>query len=148
MQYSPDCVPDFELFNNLRIYQVMVSSFQASENSRGYGYGYGPSHHKGDLRGIINALDYIKSLNVNAIWLTPIFDSSGWWWQQSAISSTGYFARDYFNVDPHFGTNDDLRELVTEAHARNLYVFLDGVFGHHGGIKRASPNGRGSRMAK
>ena len=142
LEYTPDCIPDLNEFQNLRIFQIMVSSFQASPDSKGYGIGYGPSHHKGNLRGIINALDYIKSLNVNAIWLTPIFDSSAWFWQETPLSSTGYFARDYFNVDPHFGTNQDFRELVREAHNRNLYVILDGVFGHHGSIKRSSPLGR------
>ena len=142
IDYDDSCKPNTEEFKNLRTYQIMVSSFQKTPDSQGYGKGYGPSHHMGNLRGIINALDYIKSLNVNAIWLTPIFDSSGWFFQESHLSSTGYFTKDYFNVDPHFGTNEDFRELVDEAHKRGLYVFLDGVFGHHGGIKKPSPSGR------
>ena len=142
LDYTPDCVPDFKEFQNLRIFQIMVSSFQSTPDSKGYGIGYGPSLHKGNIRGIINALDYIQSLNVNAIWLTPIFDSSSWIWQEGPLASTGYFARDYFNIDPHFGTKEDFRELVNEAHNRNLYVILDGVFGHHGNIKRSSPSGR------
>lgn len=84
---------------------------------------------------MIDALDYIKGLGVNAIWLTPIFDSS------EAEGGAGYFANDYFKIDPHFGTEDDLRELVDKAHERGLYVFLDGVFGHHGGVKSPSPSG-------
>lgn len=115
-------------FNQIRTYQIMVESFMDGKDG-GYTSGYGPSSHKGDIRGIINSLDYIKSLNVNAIWLTPIFASYS---TDIKLRPTGYFADDYFNVDPNFGTNDDFRELVNEAHKRGIYVFLDGVFGHHG----------------
>ncbi|KAK8889966.1 hypothetical protein M9Y10_034723 [Tritrichomonas musculus] len=128
-------------YNSLIIYQVMVSSFQSGDDSRGYGEGYGPSSHKGDLRGIINALDYIKDLNVNTLWLTPIFDSTSNG-RDRKLQSTGYFANDYFNVDPNFGTNEIFRELVQKAHEKGLYVLLDGVFGHHGSNTKASPKGR------
>ena len=131
-------------FNQIRTYQIMVESFMDGKDG-GYTSGYGPSSHKGDIRGIINSLDYIKSLNVNAIWLTPIFASYS---TDIKLRPTGYFADDYFNVDPNFGTNDDFRELVNEAHKRGLYVFLDGVFGHHGvsdidGVKNLTSQGSG-----
>lgn len=127
-------------WNELRIYQIMVSSFQDGDSSVGYGTGYGPGPHNGDLRGIINALDYIKSLGMNAIWLTPIFTSDG----SEQLDSTGYFCSDYFNVDPKFGGNAVFDQLVTEAHAKGLNVILDGVFGHHRktGVSKASPNGK------
>lgn len=127
-------------WNELRIYQIMVSSFQDGDSNVGYGTGYGPGPHNGDLQGIINALDYIKSLGMNAIWLTPIFTSDG----TGQLDSTGYFCSDYFNVDPKFGGNAVFDQLVTEAHAKGLNVILDGVFGHHGknGITKPSPNGK------
>lgn len=127
-------------WNELRIYQIMVSSFQDGDSSVGYGTGYGPGPHNGDLQGIINALDYIKSLGMNAIWLTPIFTSDG----TGQLDSTGYFCSDYFNVDPKFGGNAVFDQLVTEAHAKGLNVILDGVFGHHRktGVSKASPNGK------
>lgn len=55
------------------------------------------------------------------------------------LNSTGYFAYDYFNVDPHFGTKSDLTELVEKAHSMGIAVILDGVFGHwsQGGIKES-----------
>lgn len=115
---------------DLRMYQVMVESFVNGDDSINYDVGYGPSNHKGDLQGIINNLDYIKSLNVNAIWLTPVFDSCGSSVTDKKLAATGYFACDYFNVDPNFGTNQKLKELVDAAHAKGLYVILDGVFGH------------------
>lgn len=127
-------------WNELRIYQIMVSSFQDGDSSVGYGTGYGPGPHNGDLQGIINALDYIKSLGMNAIWLTPIFTSDG----TKQLDSTGYFCSDYFNVDPKFGGNAVFDQLVTEAHAKGLNVILDGVFGHHRdtGVSKASPSGK------
>lgn len=127
-------------WNELRIYQIMVSSFQDGDSSVGYGTGYGPGPHNGDLQGIIKALDYIKSLGMNAIWLTPIFTSDG----TGQLDSTGYFCSDYFNVDPKFGGNAVFDQLVTEAHAKGLNVILDGVFGHHRstGVSKDSPNGK------
>jgi glycosidase len=131
----------------LRLYQIMVESFVDGDNTADYNTGYGTSPHKGDLQGIINSLDYIRSTGVNAIWLTPIFNSvrvagqNDW---ADRLDATGYFASDYFNVDPHFGTNDKFKELVAAAHARGLYVFLDGVFGHYkiNAQDYASPQGR------
>ncbi|MBN2694090.1 starch-binding protein [bacterium] len=125
-------------WNRLIVYQIMVEAFQNGDNSINYSDGYGPSAHKGDLRGIIDALPYIASLNVNAIWLTPIFDSEG----DSKLDATGYFTRNYFAIDPKFGTIDDAKELVEKAHNLGLYVFFDGVFGHHKGDVKASPNGK------
>ena len=127
-------------WNELRIYQVMVSSFQDGDPSVGYGTGYGPGPHNGDLRGVINALDYIKSLGMNAIWLTPIFTSDG----NNQLDSTGYFCSDYFKVDPKFGGNAVFAELVEEAHKLGINIILDGVFGHHRstGVSKASPKGK------
>ena len=115
---------------DLRIYQIMVESFVNGDDSINYGVGYGPSDHKGDLQGIINSLDYIKGLGVNAIWLTPVFNSCGNAVTDKKLAATGYYACDYFNVDPFFGTNAKLKELVDTAHTKGLYVFMDGVFGH------------------
>ncbi len=120
--------------NDLRIYQVMVESFVDGDKAVGHGTGYGTSHHHGDLQGIIDSLDYIKSLGMNAIWMTPVFYSkpmegqSHW---DDRLDATGYFATDYFAIDPRFGTVEQARELVEKAHAKGLYVFFDGVFGHH-----------------
>jgi len=111
----------------------MVEAFIDADPNANYNLAYGNSHHKGDLQGIINSLDYIESLGVNTIWLTPIFLSQpnpgqdDW---ASRLDGTGYFASNYFAVDPKFGTSAQLHELVSKAHAKGLYVLLDGVFGH------------------
>ncbi|GLS91020.1 glycosidase [Psychromonas marina] len=129
---------------NLRTYQVMVESFIDADSSANYGTGYGTSHHNGDIAGITASLDYIKSLGMNTIWLTPIFKSTPITGQDDwadRLDATGYFASDYFAIDPKFGTLEQAKELVNQAHAKGMYVIFDGVFGHHKGNVAASPNG-------
>lgn len=115
---------------NIRMYQIMVEAFNNGDDSINYGVGYGTSNHKGDIQGVIDELDYIKGLGINAIWLTPVFQSADNGEPVTALDATGYFGEDYFKVDPRFGNEDVLHTLVDEAHARGMYVFLDGVFGH------------------
>ena len=128
---------------DLRIYQVMVESFQNGDDTINYNVGYGPSDHKGDLQGIINAIPYIKSLGMNAIWLTPIFESAKENDSNpSMLDATGYYTRDYYKVDRRFGDEQKLKQLVDTAHANGLYVFLDGVFGHfRSDLNNTSPKG-------
>jgi cyclomaltodextrinase len=78
-------------------------------------------YHGGDLLGIAEHLDYLVDLGVNAVYLNPIF--------QSACNHR-YHTHDYRNVDPLLGGNSAFRELVREAHARNIRILLDGVFNH------------------
>ena len=131
--------------NSLRIYQVMVESFVDGDSKIGHGTGYGTSHHNGDLQGIIDSLDYIQSLGVNTIWLTPIFEAEPIKGQDhfaDRLDATGYFATDYFKIDPRFGDLSTAKKLVDEAHKRGLYVLFDGVFGHHkDGLVKPSPTG-------
>lgn len=75
----------------------------------------------GDLRGIVEKLDYLKALGVTALYLNPIFASA---------SNHRYHTFDYYQVDPLLGGNEALRELLDEAHARDIRVVLDGVFNH------------------
>lgn len=127
----------------LSIYQIMVAAFQhADDGAPGYNAMWGPDGERknGNIKGITEALDYIADLGVNAIWLTPVFDSSTAFGGEK-LQATGYFTNDFFKIDPHFGTEAEFRELVDEAHKRGLYVFLDGVFGHHGGVTTPSPSG-------
>lgn len=129
--------------NELRIYQVMVASFQDGDPSIGYSQMWGPDGalKGGDLQGIINALDYIENLGCNALWMTPIFQSNT---GEEKLKATGYFANDYFNVDNHFGTNEKFAELVEACHEKGIAVILDGVFGHNAGYQLVpSPNRSG-----
>ncbi len=93
------------------IYQIFPASFQ---DANGDGVG--------DLRGIINRLDYLAQLGVNTLWLNPVFDSP--------FEDAGYDIRDFYKVAPRYGTEADLVELFSEAHARGLRVVLDLVAGH------------------
>lgn len=77
----------------------------------------------GDLQGIIDQLDYISSLGVNSIYLTPIFWSN---------SNHKYHAKDYLTIDPCFGDEEVFRNLVDECHKRGMRIILDGVFNHTG----------------
>jgi len=73
----------------------------------------------GDLYGITEKLDYLKDLGITALYLNPIFASA---------SNHRYHAYDYFHVDPMLGGNEAFRELLDEAHKKNIRVVLDGVF--------------------
>ena len=104
--------------NYRTFYQVFVGSF-----SDGNGDGIG------DLRGLINRLDYLndgninsgKSLGVQGIWLSPIFTSP---------SYHKYDAKDYYEIDWRFGTEEDLKELIGLCHQRNIKLILDLVINH------------------
>ena len=76
----------------------------------------------GDLEGIRSKLDYIKSVGFNCIWLSPCFQSE---WEDG-----GYDISDYYKVDPRFGTNEDLKRLLDDAHSKGIKVLLDLVAGH------------------
>lgn len=133
-QNTTGCYGSDKNFCNIRMYQIMVESFKHGENgASGYTSAWGPSKHDGNLRGIIDSLDYIKSTGVNAIWLTPIFETKEIQGQDASfnkLDGTGYFTSDYFAIDPKFGTKKELIELVNKAHSKGMYVMLDGVFGH------------------
>lgn len=105
--------------DNYRVfYQIFVGSFS---DSNGDGVG--------DLRGIINRMDYLndgdinsgKSLGVQGIWLSPIFKSPTY---------HKYDATDYYTIDPNFGTMEDLQELVELCHSRNVKIILDLAINH------------------
>ncbi len=87
-------------------------------------WGAAPTHHGfqgGDLLGIIEKLDYLQTLGINAIYLNPIFASA---------ANHRYHTHDYYTVDPILGGNRACKELIEAAHARNMRVILDGVFNH------------------
>lgn len=93
------------------VYQIYPKSFN---DTTGDG--------KGDLNGIIEKLDYIKYLGVDYIWLTPIYESP--------MNDNGYDISDYFEINEEFGTLDDFKKLIYEAHRRDLKVMLDIVINH------------------
>lgn len=76
----------------------------------------------GDLRGIISKLDYLKDLGVDIIWLSPCYCSP--------LADQGYDISDYYNIDPRFGTMEDMDTLLAEAKKRDMYILMDLVVNH------------------
>ena len=87
-------------------YQVYPRSFN---DSNGDGIG--------DLPGLIEKLDYLKTLGVDYIWMTPFY--------VSPQKDNGYDIADYYKIDPRYGTMEDFEELVKEAKSRNIDIMLD-----------------------
>ena len=80
----------------------------------------------GDIEGIISKLDYLKTLGVTAIWITPMLENNMW------MSYHGYAATDLYKIDPRFGSNVLYKKLVEEAHKRGIKIILDHVSNHIG----------------
>ena len=93
------------------LYQVYLRSFYDSNNDG-----------IGDIQGVIKKLDYLKSLGVNTLWISPHYDSP--------MDDNGYDVRDFYKVAEEYGTLDDFKELLNEAHARNMYILTDLVLNH------------------
>lgn len=98
-------------WRNAVIYQIFPKSFQ---DSTGNGYG--------DLTGILNRLDYLHQLGVDALWLTPIYTSPQ--------ADSGYDTADYYTIDPAFGTLADFDRLVSGVHRLGMRIIMDMVFNH------------------
>lgn len=92
-------------------YQIYPKSFY---DSNGDGIG--------DIPGIISKLDYLKDLGIDIIWLSPCYSSP--------LADEGYDISDYYNIDPRFGTMDDMEQLIAEAKKRNMYILMDLVVNH------------------
>jgi len=99
-------------------------------------HGFDPTdekfYHGGDLKGVTARLDYLADMGVTAIWMTPVFknkwvmEHDGW----LTASYHGYWIADFTRVDPHLGTDAELRELIDEAHKRNIKIIFDIVINH------------------
>lgn len=116
---------------DLRIYHVMVSTFQNGDDNINYKkVGYGPGPFNGDIAGITKAVPFIKSLNMNAVLSTPFMKSCELSGNCTQLDSTGYFVSDYGSVDPHFGTDNDVITLADTLHKEGMYFFGDIAMGH------------------
>ena len=116
-------------WHNKVAYQIYPKSFY---DSNGDGIG--------DLPGIISKLDYLKDLGIDILWLSPIY--------VSPLADQGYDIADYYNIDPRFGTMEDMDRLLAEAKKRDMYVLMDLVVNHcsdeHEWFRKAceDPDGR------
>ncbi len=104
-------------FKKAIVYQVLIDRFA--------GYGNGdwnqPEFLGGNIRGIINKLDYLSDLGVTALWISPFYKSSAY---------HGYHITDFKEVDPHFGTLEDIKELIEKCHQRNMDIIAGFVPNH------------------
>lgn len=124
-----DIMEEVDWMKEAVFYQIFVDRFYMGDKDKDTSYinchwGDIPtpfSFAGGDLRGITEKLDYIMSFGCNALYLTPVFCS---------ISNHKYDISDYYAIDPEFGTAQDLKTLVEEAHRRGMHVVLDAVFNH------------------
>ncbi|MET9749628.1 pullulanase-type alpha-1,6-glucosidase [Streptomyces ardesiacus] len=98
--------------------------------------GYDPTdkgfYQGGDLKGLTGKLDYIKGLGTTALWMAPLFKNqpvqgTG---KDASAGYHGYWITDFTQVDPHFGTNQDLKDLISKAHAKGMKVFFDVITNH------------------
>ena len=88
--------------------------------------------HGGDLQGIRDHLDYFTQLGVTALWLTPVLENNSPDGKDGSSTYHGYATTNYYRVDPRFGTNEDYRQLIADAHAKGLKVVMDMIFNHCG----------------
>ena len=100
-----------EWWKNAVIYQIYPKSFQ---DSNGDGIG--------DLQGIRQRLPYLQNLGVDALWLSPVY--------QSPQIDNGYDISDYYQIDPMFGTSEDMNALIADTHARGMKIIMDFVANH------------------
>ncbi|MFI1361799.1 pullulanase-type alpha-1,6-glucosidase [Streptomyces griseochromogenes] len=127
-----------------QFYFVMPDRFANGDRSNDRGgltgsrlsTGYDPTdkgfYQGGDLKGLAKRLDYIKGLGTTAIWMAPIFKNrpvqgTG---PNASAGYHGYWITDFTQVDPHFGTNKDLRTLIAKAHGKGMKVFFDVITNH------------------
>lgn len=107
-----------EWFQDSVVYQVFIDRFAGFEDREDW---HNPEYVGGDLEGIRERLDYIEELGVDVIWISPFYEGETY---------HGYHITDMYSVDPEFGTEKDLKELIEEVHARDMKIIADFVPNH------------------
>ena len=121
----PDRFSNGDPLNDRGFYSGGIKDHGFDPMNKGY-------YHGGDLAGLTDKLSYIKNLGATAVWLAPIYknkvlqgpahdDSTGY---------HGYWTTDFYQVDPHFGTNEEFKNFVSKAHKIGLKVYLDTIVNH------------------
>lgn len=124
-----DVMKPVEWMKTATFYQIFVDRFNVGDDAKDKSYinmkwddiPDPKSFAGGDLKGITQKLGYLHSLGINALYLTPVFES---------VSNHKYDISDYYEIDGHFGSKADLKELIDKAHALGIRVVLDAVFNH------------------
>jgi alpha-amylase len=125
------------------IYQIMIDRFENGDpnNDINVHASVPGRYHGGDWQGVINRLDYLQSLGVTALWISPVVKNT----EEDAgfASYHGYWTQDFLRPNAHFGDLQKLRELVDKAHAKGMLVILDVVTNHVGQLFYYDINGNG-----
>jgi len=104
--------------NQGAIYQILIDRFAGFHDTSNWDQ---PKFLGGTIRGIIDKLPYLRDLGVTTLWISPFYQTSAY---------HGYHVTDFYQVDPHFGTLDDLRELIRQSHHHHLHIIADFVPNH------------------
>jgi len=107
-----------EWFLDSVVYQIMIDRFAGVEDRENW---HNTEYIGGDLEGIKDRLDYLEGLGVDVIWISPFYEGE---------SYHGYHITDMYSVDPEFGTEEDLKELIDEVHERDMRIIADFVPNH------------------
>jgi pullulanase-type alpha-1,6-glucosidase len=152
--FDPDLVqaPPRDPIQDQVFYFVMPDRFQNGSVGNDQGgltggpldHGHLPTdkgyYHGGDLQGLLDKMDYLEGLGVSAIWMTPMFKNrpvqGDGTVEGSSAGYHGYWVEDFTQVDPHFGTNLQLQQVINEAHARGMKIFLDVIANHTADVIR------------
>jgi alpha-amylase len=135
-------------WDSATVYFMMTDRFENGDPTNDDNFGRlertGPDQsagtwHGGDFAGIVDRLDYLDDLGVDALWVTPPVEQIHGWVGGGNTGRAfqhfpfhGYWALDFTKLDPNYGTEEDLRELVSEAHARGIRIVFDMVMNHPG----------------
>lgn len=134
-------------WQNTNLYFLITDRFENGDKSNDNSYGRptvdaagykAGTFHGGDFKGLTNRLDYIRSLGINAIWVSsPVEQSHGWtgggpMGMYEYYAYHGYYGLDFTSIDANMGTVEDFRNFVNEAHKRGIRVLVDVVMNHSG----------------
>ena len=99
-------------------------------------------YHGGDLAGLLAKMDYLDQMGVTAIWMTPMFKNRPVQGSGADVSAGyhGYWITDFTQIDPHFGTNAELEQVITEAHSRGIKIFFDIITNHTADVIQYAEN--------
>jgi cyclomaltodextrinase len=123
---------DIDWIKHSIIYHILIDRFAGYRPTENWNQ---PIFLGGTIRGIIDKLPYLIDLGVTTLWISPFYQTSAY---------HGYHITDYYQVDPHFGTLDDIKDLIRESHKHNLHIIADFVPNHcskeHPFFKEAQQN--------
>jgi glycosidase len=141
-------------------YFVMADRFENGDSGNDLGglpaekmvSGFDPTdkafYHGGDLKGLLQRIDYIRGLGTDSIWLTPSFKNRAVQPEDKSAGYHGYWITDFTQIDPHLGTNADLRALIDAAHARGMKVYFDIITNHTADVIRYREGARTAYVSK